>query len=68
MKHVFMRAGVRAADWYLDTGTCFFCEVSDRLFVDAAKGRHAPHCTFYKMTDEHLRVLADSEREKEPGK
>jgi len=46
-------AGIRAIDWYLDTGDCFFCD------VDAApKGEHHQrHCTFSRMSDDELREV-----------
>ena len=46
-------AGRRAAQWYIDTGDCFFCCVDS-----AEKGRfHEEHCTFYGVPDSALKEI-----------
>lgn len=55
-------AGSRAAQYFLDMGTCFFCA------VDYAEGQelHQDHCTFHGMTREQVQAVADVMPEGQP--
>lgn len=47
LHETFFEAGQRAAQWYIDTSDCFFCNVDNA----AAYGEeHEKHCTFHGVT------------------